>query len=178
MSALGEELGELSRQLRSVHPVAYASLNPGIDPEVAVEVLGMPLPPSVLEWFSWRNGSRYERGQLQDDVDIIPGYGLLSAEEALPIRQSHVADEELGEKWVPILWNPGGDMYAAVWGGRDDAAVVSAFEGEGAEPEFDSMADMVRFFNACYSRGAFFADEGFLDVNESIESIIHGEMFG
>jgi len=66
----------------------------------------------------------------------------------------------LGGNWVPLLDSPGGDIYAAVWNGSEDADVAAVLAGEPTEIEFSRILDMLKYFNACYQRGAFYLDGG------------------
>jgi hypothetical protein len=107
-----------------------------------------------------------EQGQTIEEASLIPDYMPVSFEEALGQISVYSGDRVLGDHWLPILENGGGDIYAAVWSPGEDARVARFIVGEDTEIDFKSLVDMVRMFNACYESGAYFiADDGFLDID-------------
>jgi hypothetical protein len=71
-------------------------------------------------------------------------------------------------------------MYAAVWEDSENAVVVDVLNGEDSEIEFKSVFDMVRYFNECYERGAFYVDDsdGLVKMDPSKATRVHNELFG
>jgi hypothetical protein len=177
VTLLGEELERLLGHLRELQLAVTQFLRPGAEGGAFADVLGAEPPASVLEWFSWCNGVRSEQGQVQDDVNIIPGYNPISVEEAVRLKPSYAGDPVLGENWIPLLDSAGGDIYAAVWNGSENAAVAGVLAGELTEIEFPSILDMVRYFNACYQRGAFYVDGRWLAMNADSSALVYDEMF-
>ncbi|MDX3246211.1 hypothetical protein [Streptomyces sp. ME18-1-4] len=99
-------------------------------------------------------------GQIQDDINVIPGYAPLSLQEAEERRRAHDGDPVLGEYSIPVMGGAGGDIYAAVWRPGQPARVAGVLVGEVTEIEFASLEQMVGVFNECYRRGAFYVDSG------------------
>lgn len=60
---------------------------------------------------------------------------------------------------MPLLGNPGGDLYAAIWVPGAEAKVVGVLIGEPSEVEFSSIEQMVVVFNRCFESGAYFVNE-------------------
>ncbi|WP_033443576.1 hypothetical protein [Saccharothrix sp. NRRL B-16314] len=151
LRALVERLAALAR------PVA-SWLVPGVGAAAVEETLGEMPPEEVIMWFGWCNGVELQPGQIQDDINVVPGYAPLSLAEAARFIESYSGDPVLGDHWVPVLGGAGGDIYAAVWGPNGNVRVAGVLVGEETEVEFGSLENMVAVFNECYRRGAFFVD--------------------
>jgi hypothetical protein len=177
--SLVDELERLLGHVRELNLPVTCFLQPGRRREYVTSALGVTPPVSVVEWFGWRNGVRGEQGQIQDDVNIIPGYNPVSVEEAVHLKLYYAGDPALGANWIPLLENPGGDIYAAVWDDSEDAAVAGVLEGMPTEIEFKSILEMVTYFNKCYTRGAFYVrDDRRVTMDPQMSSVIYDEMFG
>lgn len=156
---LQTELERLTAHLESLNRPVVAWMLPGVDEERVSSVLGESAPRSVAEWFHWCNGIGRHGGQLQDDVNTVPGYNPLSIEEAAHLKGDYAGDSVLGSHWVPLLANASGDLYAAVWGVGTEAVVAGVLIGEPTEVEFQSIEQMVVVFNRCFESGAYFVNE-------------------
>ncbi|WP_416979045.1 hypothetical protein [Streptomyces sp. T028] len=156
---LQEELESLVDRLAEMARPVVPWLVPGVEAGQVEAAVG-PFPPDeVVSWFGWCNGVEFHDGQTQDEINVIPGYAPVSLREALGIRRSYGADPVLGEHWVPVLAGPSGDLYAAVWRPGQPARVAGVLIGESTNIEFASLEQMVRVFNECYRRGAFYVDD-------------------
>lgn len=158
-SMLTTELQQLVANLVQLNRPAVALLLPGVDEGRISMALGTSPPVSVAEWFGWCNGVASRPGQIQDDVNIIPGYNPLSIDEAVHMMADYSSDPVLGQYWIPLLGSAGGDIYAAVWNAGEDAKVAGVLVGEPTEVEFSSIEQMVSVFNGCYRDRAFFLDQ-------------------
>lgn len=116
-------------------------------------------PESVVHWFGWADGIESFEGQLFNDASVIPGYTLVSVEEAARLMPAYTGDPVLRDRWFPLLTTAGADLYAAVWAPGEDAQVASVVAGEPTEVEFGSIERMVDFFNACFDTEVFFVDD-------------------
>ena len=128
-------------------------------PGVPADRLPAGTPESVVQWFAWADGVDAFRGQLFEDATVIPGYTLVSVEEAVRLMPAYAGDAILADHWLPLLTTAGADIYAAVWTPGDEAQVAGVVAGEPTTVEFASIDRMVDFFNACYDTGAFFVDD-------------------
>lgn len=70
---LDAELERLARHLQALNRPVLAWMVPGVDADYISSVLGGPVPQSVVRWFHWCNGVADVAGQIQDDVNVIPG---------------------------------------------------------------------------------------------------------
>jgi hypothetical protein len=176
---LTSELEELVAHLRELDRPVVSLLRPGVDASSVAAILGAPVPVSVAEWFGWCNGVASRPGQIQDDVNVIPGYNPLSVEEAVQRISEYSGDPVLGQNWVPLLGGASGDTYAAVWNPGEDAKVAGVLIGEPTEIEFMSVEQMVAVFNGCYRARAFFIDEqGRLAMDSRRYDQVYGNIVG
>jgi hypothetical protein len=177
---LTDELESLVRHLRDLDRPVVSWLRPGVEPGRVVGALRSEAPPSVTEWFAWCDGVEGWPGQLQDDVNVIPGYSPVSVEEAVEMKSSYAGDPMLGDNWLPLLTTATGDIYAAVWSPGSDARVAGVLVGEATEIEFQTIEQMVTVFNACFDSGAFGLDAaGRLVMNpEGYDEVYEGVVAG
>jgi hypothetical protein len=173
------QLEELEEHLvRLGRPVAPLLL-PGVGSAEIEATLGGAVPTAVAEWFAWHNGARTEDGQIQDDVNVIPGYGPLSVAEAVLLKRSYDDDPKLGPNWVPLLSTAGADIYAAVWDSATSEKIAGVLIGEPTEYEFGSIEQMLTVFNACYRREAYFVnDQRRLEMDPDAYEEIYSEIVG
>ncbi|MBO0830735.1 MAG: hypothetical protein J2P28_00110 [Actinobacteria bacterium] len=155
---LTTELERLVEHLRALARPVVPLLLPGVTADEVAAMIAGPVPDSVLVWFGWCNGVAGAPRQLQDDVNVIPGYNPLSVSEAVSIKSDYSSDPVLGRHWMPLLGSAGGDIYAAVWTPGQDARIAGVLIGEPTEIEFASIEQMVSVFNECYQVGAFHVD--------------------
>jgi hypothetical protein len=176
---LTSELEQFVAHLRGLNRPVVPLLRPGVDASSVDAALGAPAPASVAEWFGWCNGVASQSGQIQDDVNVIPGYNPLSIEEAVQMMGDYSGDPTLGQNWVPLLGSAGGDIYAAVWTPGEDAKVAGVLIGEPTEIEFSNVEQMVTVFNGCYRDGAFFVDgQGRLAMDSRRYDQVCGQVTG
>jgi hypothetical protein len=165
MHDLVRELNRFEWHLREANRAVVADLLPGTSADRVLSVRSSA-PSSIIEWFRWHDGVRVRDGQTQDDANVIPGYTLVSLDEAIRIIPIYDGDPDLGDHWLPLLQNGGGDLYAAVWMPGCEAGVFRVMVGEETEAEFASIAQMVVVFNACFTNGAYFVDaQGWFDIS-------------
>jgi hypothetical protein len=143
-----DHLGRLNR------PAAW-----WIRPGVPADRLPAGAPESVAHWFAWADGIESFEGQLFNDASVIPGYTLVSVDEAARLMPAYGADPVLRDRWFPLLTTAAADLYAAVWAPGAEAQVASVVAGEPTEVEFGSIERMVDFFNACFDTEVFFVDD-------------------
>jgi hypothetical protein len=172
-----EELVTIVRELD--RPVARLLL-PGVPRQEVEPAVGVPVPDDVATWFGWCNGVRSEPGQIQDDVNLVPGYNPVSLAEAVAARPAYAGDAVLQPQWIPLLGGPGGDLYAAVWDDENTVPrIAGVLVGEPTEVEFESAEQMVEFFVRCYRDGAFAVeDSGMLTMDTDRYDEIYADTVG
>jgi hypothetical protein len=177
---LTTELEGIVEHLRRLNRPVVDLMQPGIGSEVVSLYVPGEVPLSIMQWFAWCNGVESRNGQLQDDVNIIPGYTLVSLREAVELRPIYDGDAVLGEHFLPLMTTAGADIYAAVWEcDGEEARVAGVLEGESTEIEFGDLDQMVSMFNACYVNGAFFVDRsGRLSMDPELYDATYLEISG
>jgi hypothetical protein len=152
-------------------------LAPGATQGRIEEVLGADVPEAVADWYRWHDGLITFPGQLQDDVNIIPGYGPISLGEAAHMKPAYEGDQLLSPYWIPILANAGSDIYAAVWGSSNRERVARVAVVEDTFYEFSGIEEMLSVVNRCYELGIYRLDEdGFLDLDDDGYDRVVAEM--
>lgn len=175
---LATELDELVSHLAELGRTALPLL-PGLSADRVEAGLGYSVPSDVAEWFAWCNGVEVRPGQIQDDVNLIPGYSPVFLDDAVRMRGDYAGDLELGEHWIPLLAGAGGDIYAAVWKPGASSSVAGVLVGEPTEIEFESIEQMISVFNACFRRHAFMVNiEGRLEMDPELYGEIYEEITG
>jgi hypothetical protein len=161
-----DELAQLEVNLRELKRKVVSTLLPGAAPETVSHRLGVDVPASVIEWFSWCNGVAVREGQIQDDVNVIPGYNPISLDEAVAMRALYADDAALRPRCAPLLRTASGDAYVAVWNPGEEAVVAGVLAGEPTDIEYTSIDQMMGYFNACFREGIFFVNgRGYLDMS-------------
>ncbi|WP_066953442.1 hypothetical protein [Streptomyces lushanensis] len=174
---LSSELEALVGQLTEMARPVVSWLVPGLDPGQVEALMGQLPPGEVLTWFGWCNGVALQQGQVQDDINVIPGYAPLSLKEAVESKETYGGDPVLGENWIPVLAGAGGDIYAAVWQPGQPARVAGVLVGESTEIQFASLGQMVKVFNECYRRDAFYVDsQRHLAMDPGLYDEVYAEM--
>jgi hypothetical protein len=174
---LSSELEALVGQLTMMARPVVSWLVPGLDLGQVEVLMGQCPPDEVATWFGWCNGVALQQDQVQDDINVIPGYAPLSLQEAVESRVAYDEDPVLGENWIPILAGAGGDIYAAIWQPGQPARVAGVLVGEPTEIEFSSLDQMVGVFNECYRRGVFYVDgQGRLEMDSGLYDEVYEAM--
>lgn len=147
-----------------------AALRPGLSPDEVGRLLkaaGLPIEAPVEDLYAWRDGTQ-TTGVTLDDIQVIPGFYLLSLEDAIANYRAFVADSRWTRGWLPLFANGGGDFYLVDLGGQP-SGLVRHFRIEEVEHpvEFRSLQDMTNTLAAAFERGVFFVDpDGYLEMDD------------
>jgi hypothetical protein len=166
--SLTDRLEDLEWWLRVLRRPVVDLLVPGL-PADRIARHG-PLPPAVVEWFTWHDGVTRAPGQDYRDVEVIPGYAPLALAEAVGMRQGYDDDPvlTLGDGWLPLLATEEGDMFAALWSGGHEPRVAEIRSGEATRIEFPDLPAMVELFVECFRSGGFtVAGDGRLSADQA-----------
>lgn len=71
--------------------------------EILFSVNCIPISETLVELFNWRNGTPYAENLLIDAIQFIPGYQLLSLEEAILIYKMGTEVNGFDKRFFPIL---------------------------------------------------------------------------
>ncbi|MBD1871444.1 SMI1/KNR4 family protein [Leptolyngbya sp. FACHB-671] len=158
-------------------PTVAQSLQPGLTREqieTQLQTLSFHLPEEVYQLYQWRNG-REDRYNPTPQVEFMPGYQMLSLEEAIVeyeiIRQLLLEDEEVKENetyWFP-LFAEGGNYYVIQGdiASKATAPIFVFFVQVGLELRFNSLTDMMLAIAECFEAGAYSIDDySYLDWDD------------
>jgi cell wall assembly regulator SMI1 len=145
------------------HPVSQF-LQPGATHDelsALATTMGMPLPAELQDFYAWHNGTA-ESGATLGELAFLPGYYVLSIQEALAQRASYLP---LGwpHSWLPVFADGGGDFKALdLSRSKGIAAPVTwYFDAEWCD-EYGSLEALLFTVRAACDAGAlFFSSDGF-----------------
>jgi hypothetical protein len=170
MSAMIDQLDRIRDRLSSMgRDQTVARLLPPLAPDEIIrrfDVAGLPAPASLVELYSWRNGTHVQPGTNLDDVHFFPGFWFLSLDDALQNYAAFRSDNRWDPRWLPVFANGGGDFYAAVL--EEPTPVVGFVLNEADHPiEYESLEAMIATLDEAFRDGAHFVDDrGFLEVDD------------
>ncbi|MFF1876612.1 SMI1/KNR4 family protein [Leifsonia sp. NPDC058230] len=145
-------------------------MKPGLNLD---EIRGQPvaagLGRSVLfeELHSWRDGT-LTTGVTLDDIQMFPGFYLLSLEEAIANYRAFTADSRWDRGWLPLFANGGGDFYVVDFEPRSMGEIRHFRIEESENPvEFRSLSNMMETLAAAFDRGVFYVDpDRYLEMDD------------
>jgi cell wall assembly regulator SMI1 len=167
-----EVLSQIEMWLDRLHrTAALGALRPGLSDEAVNRLLGLaglPANSEVVALYSWRDGTQTE-GFTLDDIQVFPGFYLLSLEDALANYRAFVTDSRWRQGWLPLFGNGGGDFYVVDLEGQPSGRVRHFRIDEAEHPvEFDSLLGMFTTLAAAFVAGVFFVDhDGYLEMDDS-----------
>ncbi|MFT3943628.1 MAG: hypothetical protein QM705_07370 [Ancrocorticia sp.] len=107
-------LGSIEGSLRRLGRVVLLdSLREGIPSETVRSLLarvGLESFPELEALYAWRDGTDTDGVKL-GEIDIFPGFYLLSLEDAILNYQAFVGDMRWQVGWLPLFADGGGDFY-------------------------------------------------------------------
>ena len=90
------------------------SLQAGLSAEdvrSSIGAVALPSSPVLEALYGWRNGTSTTGDVTLDDIHILPGFYLLSIEDAIASYRAFVTDSRWRPGWLPLFANGGGDFY-------------------------------------------------------------------
>jgi hypothetical protein len=126
-----------------------------------LEFAGFSASEPLLEWFGRWGGQA--SGGLLGDMDVLPGFYLLSLPESLAHRRQH---EGWPTTWLPLLADGGGDFYIGDTG-LPGVPVLRHRSGESnVEAVANSLATFVSVAASAFDREVIYVNAGYLDQDE------------
>jgi hypothetical protein len=130
----------------------------------------------MVQLYSWRNGTNISKGTNLDDIQFIPGFHILSLEDALVQYKSIKDDPRWNRLWFPIMANGGGDFYAVdlSLSNGNCAPVIGFVLGENEQyVEYQSIDAMLNTFLECCVKGVVYrSNEGYLEMDDNKHALI------
>ncbi|WP_436771758.1 hypothetical protein [Yinghuangia sp. YIM S09857] len=174
MATVTEGLEGVRRELDRLERKVVRLFEPGLAPE-AVRAKLDGAPEELVAWFGWADGTRAEEDQTVDDASFIPGYVLVSLDEALEFRDEVEVESDGDEEWLPLLVSPAGDFYAVAWTADEGIVQVWSYvDGAPVQTDYPDMERMLRTFVESFRTGAFEVDEeGYLDMHPELADRVY-----
>lgn len=164
-------LSRLEGQLERHHRTRLIhALQRGLEPGATRVELGkidLPSSETLEALYSWRDGTG-TTGVLLDEIQLFPGFYMLSLGDAVANYQAFVSDTRWDSTWFPLFANGGGDFYFIESGGVAGGAIRHFRVEQTDHPrEFGSLPSMMRTVLAAYVSGVIFVDSsGFLEMDD------------
>ena len=126
----------------------------------------------VVHLYMWRNGTRVSQEYVLNDHYFIPGYYLLSLDDALDAYHSLIRNTDWEKGCLPILSSGGGDYYGVDH--EQQGKVIHYIRDYPDRPiKYLSLTTMMETVAECYEVGAYSLDDrGFFEVNSDAERMI------
>jgi hypothetical protein len=180
--ALADSLTAIEARLGGLDRRVVSFLQPGLSKEDTSARLGMrglSIETDLLNLYEWRNGTDAPKSTILGDLAFIPGFYLLSLEDALANFDAFGADPRWQQAWFPLLADGGGDFLTIDLTAGSDFGAVRHFRIEQEEHplEYRSLRAMFATFASAYERGIFRVDaDGFLEVDDGEYAILAAEL--
>lgn len=182
MKDLRDPLGSIEATVGRLGRKVIQLLRPGLrrgEIESLLEERGFPQTQELVALYEWRDGTDTTTGLMLDDLQLVPGFYLLSLEDALTNYDAFTKSQRWNAYWLPILANGGGDFLTLDTSDRAGTGLIRHFRIEESEHpiEYGSLADMLATFAAAYERGVFFVDgEGYLETDDNAYAALAAEL--
>ena len=163
-----EAISQIEKHLaRLGRNAVFATLRTGLQAEeiaARLQHVGLPSSRGIEALYSWSNGTQ-TTGVTLDDIQLFPGFYLLSLDDAIFNYRAFVDDPRWRRGWLPVFANGGGDFYVVGLGGEPFELVRRFRIEESEQPvEFQSLQEMLVTLAAAFARGVFFVDgNGYLE---------------
>lgn len=112
---IADSLANIERSLLALgRSACLQMLRPGLAPErVASALADLSLPSSedVVALYGWRDGADASSASTLDELQLFPGFYMLSLSDAAANHRGFVADPRWLHGWLPVFANGGGDFY-------------------------------------------------------------------
>lgn len=175
LTVIESALGRLGRE------ALLQSLQSGISPDVVrskLDSAGLRSTPELEAVYGWRNGTASDSPASLDDIQLFPGFHLLSLEDAVTNYRAFVVDDRWTTGWLPVFANGGGDFYVVDLSPTGAGAVRHFWIDEAEHPiEFSSLSAMMATLAQGFERGVFYVDpDGYLEMDDLVFGGLATEM--
>lgn len=180
-SGVTEALAAIESNLARLNRPVMGVLRPGLSPaqvQSRLDSRGLPVEEELIALWTWRNGTDTTTGLTLDALHLVPGFHLLSLDDALANFDAFVDDPRWHPAWLPLLANGGGDFLVRDTAVRDGTPIRHFRIEESEHPiEYRSIVYMLATFAAAFDRGIFFVDAcGYLEVDDAAYAALAAEL--
>jgi hypothetical protein len=157
------------------------SLQHGLPPEAVrskLAAVGLSCLPALEAAYGWRNGIASNSVATLDDIQLFPGFHMLSLEDAVTNYRAFVVDNRWTVGWLPVFANGGGDFYVIDLSPAGRGAIRHFWIDEAEHPvEYPSLGEMMTTLSQGFQRGIFFVDpSGYLEMDDLAFGALAAEM--
>ncbi len=157
------------------------SLQSGLSAEAVRSKLAsadLPCTPELEAIYGWRNGTASDSPASLDDIQLFPGFYLLSLEDSVTNYRTFVVDDRWTTGWLPVFANGGGDFYVVDLSPSGVGVVRHFWIDEAEHPiEFSSLSAMMATLAQGFERGVFYVDpNGYLEMDDMVFGGLATEM--
>lgn len=162
-------------------PSAVQLLSPGVNAELVRNGLASRALPTSAELealYGWHNGTSAGPGTLLGSMWLLPGFYLLSLEEALSDYDTFKNDARWNPGYFPVFADGGGDFYVMDFDHKTEPPIRRFYSEWAEQPlEYESLAAMMETVAAAFESKAIYVDEaGYVDVDDEAFAIIAAQM--
>lgn len=143
-----------------------------------LDAVGLSSTPELETVYGWRNGTASDAPAILDDIQLLPGFYLLSLDDAVTNYRAFAVDDRWMLGWLPVFANGGGDFYIIDLTPAGAGAVRRFWIDEAEHPvEFSSLGAMMTTLARGFERGIFYVDpQGYLEMDDVVFGRLAMEM--
>lgn len=144
----------------------------------SLAAVGLPSSPDLEALYGWKNGTSTSGVAAVDDIHFLPGFYLLSVEDAVATYRAFATDTRWTAGWLPLFANGGGDFYVLDLSTSSENPVRHFRIEESEHPiEFGSLRALLATLAAAFDRGIFFVDpSGYLEMDDLVFAGVASEL--
>lgn len=172
MTNLDESLARIDAATRLLgRDRLHEALYPGVvESEFRARLQRVRLAPGhdLTELYRWHDGTYAPIGFPVDDVQLFPGYYMLSSTKSVETIEILRRVAEWDPTWFPILKDAGGWYFVQQISDGGDGPVIFFMPSYGEIAlVYASVADMFHTIAEAYDRAIIFVDaEGYLEMDD------------
>lgn len=178
MTGLLNDLTAIETSLAGLGRKVVQMLRPGLSAKtIALRLAERQLfvDAQLQTLYGWRNGTDAGTGVTLDELHLVPGFYLLSLEDALANYDAFAGDQRWDPAWLPVLANGGGDFLVLDLSGAGSLAPVRHFRIEQSDHpiEYGSAEEMFATFERAFDQGIFYVDSnGYLEMDDEAYAVL------
>lgn len=178
MTGLLDDLNAIEAGLTGLGRGVVQLLLPGLAGKVIESRMAerqLPVSPDLRTLYGWRNGSNAGTGVALNDLHLVPGFYLLSLDDALANYDAFADDPRWDPSWLPVLANGGGDFLVLDHsrGGANSPVRHFRIEQSDHPIEYESLAEMVATFKRAFDQRVFYVHaDGYLEMDDTAYAVL------
>lgn len=169
----------IEMQLKGLgRPVVELLLPPLTSDDLRLQTTARNIEPtkSLLDLYTWHNGTDGSEDNRMDDLYFVPGYMFLPLNESLGAYEALCTELDFWKPdWVPFFSTGGGDYIALEC--SEAGRIIEYLQGVEPTVLYPTLEAMFQTIDECLKRGAYFVDDdGYFEVEFAMEREIRQEV--